>query len=477
MLEQQIERWPASPLTAAVTGSEVTAGALDPRPRQAPPATLARIAFELDTADPFDFIDIAHQHGSSFFAWQRGATGPGWIALGSLWQCPTTGPEGFERAQSFCSRIQEQAFGDESGPLLVGGFPFSPQSAVPHGLYVPQLVISRDESGRTRICFHRVVRSKSQLYEQIQELRSNYRKILERLGRPSLQPTQDRLHDSPVLDESYQSWCRRVQDARQAIVRGNLDKVVLARSVGHLAPGGFDPAATARRLRSNHPRAVTFAMSLPHTADRLAFVGATPEPLVEVERHRVATRAIAGTLPRSASPADDNAQAQRLLQSPKDRHEHQLVVDMLARRLGETCTSIHISPTAVLRLPRVMHLQAHLVGHQPNPGGVIDWVRRLHPSPAVGGWPSREATDYLAAHEPLDRGPYAAPIGWVDADGSGQFFVAIRSALLQGNRATAYAGAGIVAASDPDAEWRETQHKLGSVADALVPATTTELLG
>ncbi|MGB1014727.1 MAG: isochorismate synthase [Nannocystaceae bacterium] len=358
------------------------------------------------------------------------------------------------------------------GPLVVGNFPFTREPAAGHGLMVPRAVVWKSSHQAVYLTLHRDIVAATEPCRVLAELDRTYTEFATHLRTtptaptiPAPGPPRQQL-PTPELVEPYASWCSRVQDARTSISQGAIAKVVLARSVRHHHPCGFDVASTLHKLRANHPGATSFAMSMRTPQGLGVFLGATPEPLVEVDGHRVATRAIAGTLPRSSDTSSDES---RLLGSAKDRHEHRFVVEMLTRRLADGCTSIHVTPTEILHLPQVLHLQARLVGTQETPGHLIDWVERLHPSPAVGGWPCQPAADWLRLHEPLERGPYAAPIGWVDGQGNGQFFVAIRSALVQGKTATAYAGAGIVADSNPDAEWHETRHKLQAIADALVP--------
>jgi len=469
MLEQQRGRRIEIPLSATAPGERRSVleqiRHLRNRARQTHQSLILRVSFLLPNLDPWQYLAAIGGPKQAFVAWHGGRKGSCWLALGSLRQCPTTGNGRFQRAQDFCSKICEQVGNTGIGPLIVGNFPFTNGPAAGQGLMVPRAVIWRASEQAVCLTLHREVLATTQPYRLLAELEQAYTRIA---THPPKLPTplpRGKLA-RPELVESHASWCARVQDARTSISQGVFTKVVLARSVRHHHPHGFDVHGTLQTLRANHPGATSFAMSMHTSEGPGVFLGATPEPLVEVDGHRVATRAIAGTLPRTR---DDKRDASELLASVKDRHEHRIVVEMLTRRLADGCSSIHVTPTEILHLPRVLHLQARLVGTQPTPGRLIDWVGRLHPSPAVGGWPCQPAEAWLHTHEPLDRGPYAAPIGWVDPQGNGQFFVAIRSAMLQGKYATAYAGAGIVGDSNPEKEWHETHHKLQAVADALVP--------
>jgi isochorismate synthase len=183
----------------------------------------------------------------------------------------------------------------------------------------------------------------------------------------------------------------------------------------------------------------------------------------------VHTLGLAGTVPRGATPERDDALARELAGSPKLRHEHEVVVRMLADALREACAEVSVESPRVLRLANVQHLATEVRGRlaDHSTAQVLDFVDRLHPTPALGGHPREAALSWLADHEGLDRSWYAGVVGWADCAGQGQFAVAIRSALLDGDAATLYAGCGLVAGSDPDAEYAETCAKLRVMTTAL----------
>jgi isochorismate synthase len=251
--------------------------------------------------------------------------------------------------------------------------------------------------------------------------------------------------------------------AARARVRGGYEeKLVVAREVAYALPEGwvFDPWATLERLARHDPEAFRFACRL--SEDGGTLVGATPELLVRVRGRQVETHALAGT----SAPDGDG-----LLRSEKDACEHRLTLVAIRAALEEVCSELEVEASPhVKRLARMEHLESGVRGTLREPTGVLELVRRLHPTPAVGGWPRAAALRWLAEHEPLERGYYAGPVGWVSATGDGVFAVAIRSGLLKGARAWAYAGAGIVADSEPRAEWEETELKLQTMERALSAA-------
>jgi isochorismate synthase len=247
-----------------------------------------------------------------------------------------------------------------------------------------------------------------------------------------------------------------------AIAERRLDKVVAARRAAMAAcPGSrFDAPATAARLQAAHPRAITFAIERQDEA----FVGCTPELLARVDGARIESCALAGTAP---------AQAAQSLSSAKTLHEHRVVLDAVARGLDALCDAVTVDPLSPERAGTVQHLRARLRGRLRQGASLLDAVERLHPTPALGGAPRRDALDWLAAHEGFDRGLYGGPIGWLAPSGEGVMAVAIRSALLGREQALAFAGAGIVAGSEPEAEWRETEDKLATILGALTTKRTT----
>jgi isochorismate synthase len=180
--------------------------------------------------------------------------------------------------------------------------------------------------------------------------------------------------------------------------------------------------------------------------------------------------ALAGSFPRGATVGDDQALGAQLLASAKERHEHAVVVRNIRSVLADLCMRIEAPATPTLmKMRNVQHLFTPVTAQLRGNSSVLTLVERLHPTPAVGGWPREVALAFLREHEELDRGWYAAPIGWLDANGDGEFAVALRSALVDGTSATLFAGCGIVADSDPQSEYQETLLKLRPMLNALRP--------
>lgn len=282
---------------------------------------------------------------------------------------------------------------------------------------------------------------------------------------PAAEPTSSQPFTGPAHpEETRDHWLHRVTALRDACRAGHLTKVVPARAARFTAPPGrrFDPTATLLALAAAEPDAHVFAF----THHGRAFVGATPERLLALTGRTLDTHALAGTTRRDPDPARDAALGEALLRNAKDRHEHTIVVDAITHALAAIADPIAAAPTHLRRLGAVQHLETPITARLREGIGLLDAVSALHPTPALGGAPHHAALAALA-DEPLDRGGYGGPIGYLTAHGDGLAAVAIRSALIAPDLARAFAGAGVVAASDPAAEWDETALKLGTIGHAL----------
>jgi isochorismate synthase len=216
-----------------------------------------------------------------------------------------------------------------------------------------------------------------------------------------------------------------------------------------------------RRLHDAYP--TCFVFSLPR------LVGASPELLVSRHDDVVRSEPMAGTTRRSPDPTVDAALAAELLASHKDRIEHQITIDMAHDTLLPWCSYLDAEAEPhVVGVANVHHLATAVEGRLSRPlPSVLELVHALHPTPAVCGDPREVASQLIAKYERLDRGCYAAPVGWVDAQGNGEFAVGVRSAEILGAEARLFAGVGVVADSDPEAELAETRVKLQAMLGAI----------
>jgi menaquinone-specific isochorismate synthase len=257
-------------------------------------------------------------------------------------------------------------------------------------------------------------------------------------------------------------WMAVVADAVRRINDGALEKVVLARDLVATAAEPIDVRWPLGRLAETYPMCWTFHVD--------GMFGATPEMLVRRERGLVTSRVLAGTIRRTGDDGRDLALAATLARSSKDLEEHEYAVRSVADALEPHCSSMNVPEAPfVLHLPNVMHLATDVAGvvHDASSVSSLQLAASLHPSAAVGGTPTTEAVRLIDEIEGMDRGRYAGPVGWMDTAGDGEWAIALRSAEISGDTVRLFAGCGIVADSDPEAELAEAQAKFVPVRDSL----------
>jgi menaquinone-specific isochorismate synthase len=260
------------------------------------------------------------------------------------------------------------------------------------------------------------------------------------------------------------AWRAQVQAITDAIGAGECAKIVAARSAVVMLAGDARVADMLAELDARHADCVRVLVRPPSGG---ALVAATPERLVKRDGATVSCDALAGSIARSAAQPVDRDDA-TLLASAKDRREHEIVVRAIASALRELGADVDApAEPGVRTLRHVLHLHTPIAATLRSSRHLLELAEALHPTPAVGGTPTKVATDWIAAREVAPRGWYAAPVGWFDLEGNGELAVAIRSGLLAGERAHLWAGAGIVAGSDPDRELAETELKLRAMLGAL----------
>jgi menaquinone-specific isochorismate synthase len=262
-------------------------------------------------------------------------------------------------------------------------------------------------------------------------------------------------------------WRWEVEQSLESIERKQMDKIVLARQKRLRFQEELKVEAVLQRLADAYPSCLVFAMD----RGSATFVGATPERLVSLSGGQVSVTCLAGSAPRGATEEQDEQLGRSLLHTDKELREHAYVVEAIRKALRGLCPDLgwDASPT-LSKLATVQHLATTFTGATITEMHVLDLVERLHPNPAVCGAPSEEAAQAIQRLEGFDRGWYAGPVGVVYPHGDGEFGLAIRSGLLHSKEAYLYAGAGIVADSDPDAEFAETVLKFQPMLSALTSA-------
>lgn len=260
---------------------------------------------------------------------------------------------------------------------------------------------------------------------------------------------------------SGQRYTSAVAVATAAIAQGRVSKVVLARDLAGRIPAGADRRVLLTRLAAAYPDTYAFAVG--------GLIGASPETLVRVTDGTVTARVLAGTAARGADAATDALARQAILDSPKDRGEHDFALRSVVDALAPHTSGLSAGgePFA-LALPNLFHLASDVTGTLTDGSTALDLVAALHPTAAVAGTPTEAAVALIAELEAFDRGRYAGPVGWVDAKGDGEWAIALRCAhIADDGTVTAWAGAGIVADSEPARELAETELKFRPIVEAL----------
>jgi menaquinone-specific isochorismate synthase len=271
----------------------------------------------------------------------------------------------------------------------------------------------------------------------------------------------DKFRDIP----DQKTYAKTIFSVLGRIKPGQLEKVVISRS-HHVKVGkNFSGISAMQILRNAYPKCVSFFFSFP---DKGIFFGSTPERLIRLKNRYIQTEALAGTIARGNNMEEDRILAKKLMGSHKEREEHSLVMEQIVRKLEPIIPHIQYpSSPQILKLKNVQHLQTPITGELNQVAHILNLVKRLHPTSAVAGTPTDKSMEVISEMELHDRGWYSGPIGWVDKKGDGEFYVALRSALVKDEEAHVFSGGGIVSESHPDTEWEETELKLQPIISAL----------
>lgn len=354
-------------------------------------------------------------------------------------------------------------------PILFGGFTFDPENDV----------IGEWESfpnSYFAVATHQLVIRKDKAYVSINlitneqpddALLSALRKERDNLIHAA-QVKEVKTYQKPTMlsfsEPHIEAYLNSIEQVTSLIKRNEAKKVVIARSLALQ----FEETITSPQILSHvlqeQPESYLFGLE----RENLFFYGASPERLVKVEEGKAYSSCVAGSIKRGATADEDEAFGQELLNDTKNLGEHKYVVDMISQTFYENCEDVQLPyGPSLLKIRDIQHLFTPVEGTLHDEATILQLVKSLHPTPALGGVPRREAMEAIRKYEPMNRGMYAAPIGWIDAQGNGEFAVAIRSAALVDKKAYLYAGGGIVADSEPLSEYEETLVKFRPMLRAL----------
>ncbi len=433
---------------------------------------------KIPVIDPLAFLNKVAHYNTLHFYWENPSKQEAIAAYGVTRKFILESSSRFRQAQKFIQSCFQQTTikGDTNlagnNPYLFCSFTFFPDSdddtAFPAGtVFLPRFQVVR----KNKNCFF-IVNYPLEYSQKRQSILSQLQRKINSIDWS--QHTQ--LINSKVTGENFdyktqaananhEHFKSIVISALDSIGKDEFSKIVIANATDVTSPVPFRVIDSLNNLRSRHPDCYIFSTS---NGQGKNFIGASPERLVSIQNKQLVTDALAGSAPRGKNTAEDVKLANLLLKSRKEKREHQAVSEFLIQRLQQMGLKPYQLPLQLLQLSNIQHLWTPIYAHLPRDIHPLEIVAQLHPTPAVAGVPSEIACAKIPHYEQFDRSLYAAPLGWIDNRGNCEFIVGIRSALIEGNHARLYAGAGIVSGSNSDKEFVEIQLKLQSLLKALV---------
>lgn len=414
---------------------------------------IKRLVFPIGDVEPFEWVQA--QTLSTKLYWAGREEDVVVVAVGVADACRSDGSVSFEALQAHLNPILASC---DDNVRYYGGMRFdqskpfdaSWKSFGAFGFALPRFEI-RVEEGRAGFICNLVL---PQDYGELDE-------ILEQIDQLRFPEESLDLHMPGPLDRAdlpdENGWSENVRWALSSFEETSLDKVVFARQATFDLSGELDPLVLLKNLKDAKPHCFHFYFQ---PEPGVAFVGATPERLFRQKGRVVDSEAVAGTRPRGETEEEDRLLLHEMMHNEKDVREHNYVQVNIKEQLEPLSDEVWVdrAPTG-MRLASRWHLLSRIKATLRTGVTSLDVLQALHPTPAVGGYPTLEALDAIRLRESFDRGWYAGPVGWIGPD-KAEFAVAIRSGLVQGQHLLLYSGAGIVAGSTPEAEWAEIEQKI-----------------
>ena len=420
---------------------------------------------------------LAAAESQARFYWENCDEQIAFAGVGAAVELMAWGPERFAKILAYARELFDGAYVEEEDypltyPRLFGGFSFRHDFMLDNtwSIYTPaffalphyQLVRNGDA---TWLTINTQIPHNESPETLIPDLRAALREKIAQLKSSELlmEAGEENALQSIDYPMSYPVWEAMIEEATQGIRSGALRKVVLARAAELRFRERVKLLPILRHLAAQYANCYRFLFE---PRPRYAFYGASPELLASVQGKRLETMALAGSAARGDTDEADRRLGDALLANEKERHEHDIVVEKMCQRLSPMTESLEVQPSRLLKLSNIQHIHTPIQGRLKRSSGILPLIEALHPTPALGGDPRRDALRLIRDLEPIPRGWYGAPVGWINSHYDGQFAVAIRSAVAQEARAWVYAGAGIVADSIPRREWEETELKFRPMLDA-----------
>ncbi|NCJ07613.1 isochorismate synthase [Synechococcales cyanobacterium C] len=442
------------------------------------PVFWVSVTLRLPSVDPLAVLDALQLPQQPSFYWEQPEEDTAIAALDSVALLQVDGEQRFKQAQWFMERTLQHTItaGDTNlpfgGPHFFCSFTFFNETSTvlpPYfpaaTVFLPRWQVTRHGNqsllvANVRLEAHlRPEHLTQEIWQQWQRIKRLTPYVATPWNRSALQL------ECPLIQET--DWfIQAVQSTLGAIAAGDLQKLVLAHALDVPTTTAIPVSHALNALRTRYQNCYVFAVS---NGEGQTFLGASPERLLKVTHRQLITDVLAGSAPRGATLLEDASLGNQLLSSAKDVHEHQVVLEFIRTCLRQ----LHLDPQQasfphLLQLSNIQHLRTLITATLPPSLHILEILAALHPTPAVAGMPRTLAQDLLRRYETFERHLYAAPLGWVNTQGNGEFAVGIRSALINSTMTRLYAGAGIVAGSDPKRELAEIQLKLHTLLDALL---------
>ena len=419
---------------------------------------------EIEHREPLYFFENAKQIGENRIFWKNMNDGFVLVGAGKVLDVMTE-EDRFRQTEKRIDELMDRAFIENpyklpgTGLVLLGGMTFDPKQKRSElwkhfqtsRFTLPEFMLTCVED-RTFLTVNSIVHKEDHPKQLASWLKQKEKQLFAEQSIPN-----QIVSVRTKKEKNVKKWLETIEKVKSDIRDGKTEKVVLAREV---RVGFNEPVVLSTVLQGliqTQPNSYVFAFE----QEGDCFVGATPERLVRVDRKRLLSTCLAGTAARGKTKEEDEQIGHYLLNDQKNREEHDFVVQMIKKAVTHYSTDVNIPEAPVLyRLKNLQHLYTPVTATLKAGYSIFDVMEQLHPTPAVGGTPTEEALAFIRDYEPMDRGWYAAPVGWIDSNDSSEFVVALRSGLVQGDEASLFAGCGIVKDSDPKSEYEETAIKM-----------------
>lgn len=436
-------------------------------------------SFPFEKIDPLAFLDVIGSKNNFRYYWERQDIKLSFTGGNAVSSLAASGKKRFKEISSSVEKLKERTliYRGIDHPLAglnyLGGFSFfddvelkewenfgSVNFVVPEWLYI--------RSNEDNILTITLEITPNMTYKYVKKKLSDILNHITKklIDTPPFSEINGKIsYEVEKRNEEYDRWEDSVKKATQLISENEFEKIVLARDIRISTDREISTTRLLYHLRENYKTSYCFLIQ---NNESSAFVGCSPERLASFQSKFVLAEGLAGSISRGDNADNDEDLAKQLLKSAKDRQEHKYVVEAIEKRLKNFTNQIDYPETPTIKkFMNVQHLYTPITAWLNNSVNPLLVVEQLHPTPAVGGSPRKQALPWIKKLENFERGWYAGPVGWINSNGNGEFCVAIRSGLIMGNKARFYAGCGIVKNSIPQSEWQETNLKFIPMLSAI----------